>query len=480
MGVLIMPKKHLAIIGHGMAGSRLLDELISRRATSRYSITVFGEEPGHAYNRILLSKVLSGGDPDAIKLRADNWHGHEDVRVMPNSRIERVSPADRTLHVSDGSTMPYDVAVIATGSRPFVPRVEGVAGADGRPKPGVFAYRTLDDVLQMRSKSRPGDSAVVLGGGLLGLEAAKALCDIGLHVTVIHLAPVLMETQLDENGGRMLQRLIEQQGIFVRCGRTISKVLGDQQVRGVVLDDGTTLAADMVVFACGIRPRVDIAQSSNIPVNRAIVVNDTLATHVPGVYAVGECAEHRGQVYGIVTPIWEQCEILADVLCGTRPGARYTGSKLYTRLKVAGIEVASMGLIKPELSTDRTIQIVEDEAQVYRKLIMRDGRLIGAQLVGETSAAGQLIQLFDSGDPLPANPLEVLCSYSAGGGSAIASRQICNCNNVSEATIVDCIKNGCTSLESIGDTTRAGTGCGSCKSQLVTLIRKHASPVTSS
>jgi nitrite reductase (NADH) large subunit len=473
-----MPKKHLAIVGHGMAGSRLLDELIARRATSRYRITVFGEEPGAAYNRILLSKVLCGEDPDAIRLCADDWRGHEDVRVVANSRIERVSAAERTLHASDGTTVPYDVAVLATGSRPFVPRVDGVNDANGRPKLGVFAYRTLDDVLQMRSASRPGDSAVVLGGGLLGLEAAKALCDIGLHVTIVHLAPVLMETQLDETGGRMLQRRIEQQGVFVRCGRTIARVLGDQNVRGVALDDGTVLAADMVVFACGIRPRIDIARSSNIPVNRAIVVNDTLATHVPGVYAVGECAEHRGQIYGIVTPIWEQCQILADVLCGTRPGARYVGSKLYTRLKVAGIEVASMGATRPEVSTDRTIQIIEDEQCIYRKLVIRENRLIGVQLVGDTSAAGQLIQLFDSGAPLPESPLEAFCAYSASGAATAASRPVCNCNNVSEATLVEFIRNGCSSVETLGAATRAGTGCGSCKSQLLTLIRKHAAPVT--
>ncbi|MDB5328582.1 MAG: nasD [Phycisphaerales bacterium] len=469
-----MPKKHLAIIGHGMAGSRLLDELLARNATQRYTISIYGEEPGHAYNRIMLSKVLGGGDADAIRLRPADWHGGDDVKVLPNVRVDRIAAADRTLHTQDGQAIPYDVVVMATGSKPFVPPIPGTLNDDKKIKAGVFAYRTMDDVLQMRSKSRPGDAAVVLGGGLLGLEAAKALLDIGLHVTVVHLAPVLMDTQLDEAGGKMLQRLIERQGIFVRCGTTIKEITGEHQVRGVTLTDGTTLAADMVVMACGIRPRIDLAKASGIPVNRAVLVNDTLATHIPGVYAVGECAEHRGTVYGIVTPIWDQCKTLADVLCGQGKGARYEGSKLYTRLKVAGIDVASMGITKPQLASDQTIQIMEEEKAVYRKLILRDGKLVGAHLVGETSAAGQLIQLFDRAEPMPMTPLESLCAFAVGGSGAVASRQICNCNVVSEAQIIDAITAGHASVEAVGVCTKAGTGCGSCRSQIATLVRKHA------
>ncbi|MBC7783636.1 MAG: NAD(P)/FAD-dependent oxidoreductase [Burkholderiales bacterium] len=470
-----MAKKHLVIIGHGMAGSRLLDELQSRHAGTRYRITVYGEEPGAAYNRILLSKVLGGADPDTIRMKAETWHPGDDVTLVPRTRVDRIDSANRLLHLSDGSTEPYDIAIIATGSRPFIPKIEGSVLADSSPKPGVFAYRTLDDCLQMRSKLRPGDSAVVLGGGLLGLEAAKALADNGLHVTVCHLMPTLMETQLDETGGKMLQRQIEQQGIFVRCGRTIAAILGCNQVRGVRLDDGTELAADMVVLACGIRPRVDLAQASGIPVNRGVIVNDALATAVPGVYALGECAEHRGRVYGIVTPIWEQCEALADILCATGSARRYTGSKLYSRLKVAGVDVASMGVVKPELASDQTIQIFEEQRATYRKLILREGKLIGAQLVGDTAAAGQLVQLFDRNTTIPLNPLEALCAYSAAGGStgAALDRQVCNCNTVNESAIVSAIKQGCVSVEAVGVCTRAGTGCGSCRSQIVGLIREH-------
>ena len=489
-----MRKKHLAIIGHGMAGSRLLDELIARAATDRYDITIFGEEHGAAYNRILLSKVLGGGDGDAIRLKPGEWHAGDDVNVMRGIRIDRIDAAAHLLHADDGRLIPYDITVLATGSRAFVPPIAGTRTRKNKPKLGVFAYRTLDDATNLRAQCRPGDNAVVLGGGLLGLEAAKALVDNGLHVTVVHMAASLMNTQLDAAAGRVLQTLIERQGIFVRCGRTIAEIAGDDHVRGVKLDDGTYLAADVVVLACGIRPNVDVAKASNVPTNRAALVNDTLATKVPGVYAVGECAEHRGVVYGIVTPIYEQCKVLAEVLCGRTNGdarggdaggdargdargnkpPRYTGSKLYTRLKVAGIEVASMGIVDPQLTTDRSIVVSEPDAQVYRKMILRDGRLVGAHLVGETSAAARLIGVFDKGDPVPANPLELLCDFSAGAPAA-GDRQICNCNCVSEGAILDAIRGGADSVEAIGRATRAGTGCGSCRSQLVPLLRQAAS-----
>jgi nitrite reductase (NADH) large subunit len=475
-----MPKKHLAIIGHGMAGSRLLDELLSRGAADRYTISIFGEEPGAAYNRILLSKVLGGHDREAIHLKPQEWHAGDDVNVMRGIRIDRIETDKHLLQSDDGRMIPYDIAVHATGSRAFVPPIAGTRTRKNKPKPGVFVYRTLDDALALRTKSRPGDNAVVLGGGLLGLEAAKALSDIGLHVTVLHLDGHLMNTQLDEPAGKMLQTLIERTGIFVRCGRTIKELVGDDQVRGVTLDDGTYLAADLVVMACGIRPNVDLAKASGIPVNRAVPVNDTLATQVPGVYAVGECAEHRGTIYGIVTPIWEQCKVLAEVLCGRVNGKlpRYTGSKLYTRLKVAGIEVASMGLTNPQLSSERTVQVIEPVQMIFRKMILRGDKLVGAHLVGETSAAARLIQIFDHDESVPANPLELLCDFSAAGcGASAGERQVCNCNAVSEGQIVDCIRNGAETVEAVGAATRAGTGCGSCRSQIVQLIRKNA-PVT--
>jgi nitrite reductase (NADH) large subunit len=288
------------------------------------------------------------------------------------------------------------------------------------------------------------------------------------------MARTLLNAQLDEPGGEMLGRLIERCGIFVRTGRTVDALYGDGQLGGVLLDDGTRLPADMVVLACGVRPRIEAARASAIPVNKGIIVNDGLATEVPGVYAFGECAEHRGKTYGIVAPVWEQAAVLADVLSGARPHSRYRGSKLYSRLKVAGVDVASMGLLEPELETDDVLQIAEPRRDAYRKLIVRERRLVGAMLVGNTAAAGSLVQLFDRGDPLPEDPLEALCTFR--GAAPATERMVCNCHKVTEGALCDAIAAGAASVAALGETTRAGTGCGSCKTELAQLVAKHAKP----
>ena len=275
----------------------------------------------------------------------------------------------------------------------------------------------------------------------------------------------------------MLARQIERHGIFTRTGRTLESIYGDERVTGVVLDDGLTLSTDMVVLACGVRPRIDIGKASGLPVNKGIVVNDALATEVPGVYAFGECAEHRGRTYGIVTPVWEQAAVLADVLTGTQPQDRYRGSKLYTRLKVAGVDVASMGVQEPELERDEVLQIVEDRRDSYRKLIIRDGQLVGAMLVGNTAATATLVQLFDRGDTLPEDPLELLCQVRSSVPST--ERVVCNCNKVTEGALIEAIAAGSDSIEAIGECTRAGTGCGSCKSELTQLLRANSKKVVS-
>jgi nitrite reductase (NADH) large subunit len=287
----------------------------------------------------------------------------------------------------------------------------------------------------------------------------------------------LMNAQLDGIAGEMLSRQIEHAGIFVRTGRTIESVYGEERVRGIILDDGTNLAADMIVLACGVRPRIDVAKRSGLPVNKGILVNDSLATAVPSVYAFGECAEHRGKLYGIVTPVWEQAAVLADVLSGSKPQSRYRGSKLYARLKVAGVDVASMGSIEPELASDQIFQIVEERNNAYRKLILRDGKLVGAMLVGNTLATAALVQLYDRGDPLPADPLEVLCRPTA--VATPAERIICNCHKVNEKTLRDAIAAGAETVAALSESTKAGTGCGSCKAdlgQLITTLKKAAAP----
>src|SRR5580698_698730 len=248
-------KKRLAIVGNGMATCRLLDELLQRDALARYEVVVFGAERGGAYNRILLSKVLGGDDPDAIVTKPPAWYAARGVQLHDGVSVRRLDTGGKLIETEDGAQHRYDIAVLATGSQPTVPPLDGMTNPRGDLRPGVFIYRTMDDCLQMRARARAGDSAVVLGGGLLGLEAAKVLSDAGLHVTVVHAARTLLNAQLDELGGEMLERQIEAHGIFVRTGRTIEAVLGDgagdEVINGVRLDDDKTLAADLLVLACG-------------------------------------------------------------------------------------------------------------------------------------------------------------------------------------------------------------------------------------
>jgi nitrite reductase (NADH) large subunit len=498
-----LSKKRLAIIGNGMATCRLLDELLARGASSRYEITVYGEEPGGTYNRILLSKVLGGEAEDAIVTKDAAWFEANGVRLRSGVMVKRLDTARKLVETSDGRQERYDTAVFATGSQPLVPPIEGATIAGGELRPGVFVYRTMADCVAMRDYARTASSAIVLGGGLLGLEAAKVLGDAGLHVTVVHARETLMNAQLDPMAGEMLARQMERFGIFIRLGRTIEGVHGrvddgvlapvndvrvdqgpegaaeddDRPIGSVTLDDDRHLPADMLVLACGVRPRIDVARASGLPINKGIIVNDALATEVPGVYALGECSEHRGQLYGVVAPAWEQAAVLADVLTGspTPVGqqARYQGSKLYVRLKVAGVDVATMGTMDPEFETDDVLEVVEQRRSAYRKIIMRDGKLVGAMLVGNTEAAASLVQLFDRGDAMPTDPLEALCPAMKGGAAAPGERVVCNCNKVTEGTIQQHVANGCDSVEAVGAACRAGTGCGSCKNDIARIVARH-------
>jgi len=280
-----------------------------------------------------------------------------------------------------------------------------------------------------------------------------------------------MNAQLDRLGGQMVRRAVEKMGLFVRTNTSATEILGSDCAEGVRLTTGEVLPADLVVFACGIVPRIEVAKTSGIPVNRGVVVNDRLSTAVPGVYAVGECAEHEGKLYGLVEPIWDQCAVLADVLTGANPRARYSGSRMYARLKVVGVEVASMGLVEGERDTDEVVQVIEDRKGIYRKLIIRDGKLAGAMLVGCAEAAPVLIQLFDRGELLPPNRLDVLAS--PGGGLTTSDPEVCNCHHITEGTLVEAIKGGATTLSTLSACTKAGTGCGTCRGQLTGLLLKH-------
>jgi nitrite reductase (NADH) large subunit len=464
-------KQRLVVIGNGMAGARLVEDVLARGGGERFEIVVFGDEPYGNYNRILLSGVLSGThDPKDIFINPLTWYAENGIRLHAGVRVTRIDRAARKVHGANGAVEEYDALVIATGSAPFVPPIDGLRNEAGDFKEGVFVFRTLDDCDRITKRAASARRAAVIGGGLLGLEAARGLLNLGLEVHVIHLMPHLMEVQLDGMAGSILKRTLERMGVYVHLEKATTAALGNGHVTGLAFKDGTTLDADLVVISAGIRPNVQLAREAGLTVERGIVVGDDLrSANDPHIYAVGECAQHRGQVYGLVAPLWEQTQVLADRLTGRNPQAVYTGSKVSTKLKVMGIELAVMGEKEPGSDQDDVVTYAEPSRGIYKKLIVRDGRLAGAIVLGDGSIAPALLQAFDRGTRLPENRAEMLFPLAADGAPALRVAdmaddvQVCNCNGVSKGQIMSAAQAGCRTLKAVCDKTRAGTGCGSCK-----------------
>ncbi|MGY1821885.1 nitrite reductase large subunit NirB [Geodermatophilus sp. SYSU D00079] len=463
-------RARLVVVGNGMAGARFVEEVLERGGGEQFRITVFGDEPHGNYNRIMLSPVLAGeSHEDDIVLNSHDWYADNGVTLRAGVRVERIDVAAKAVHGSDGSVTPYDHLVLATGSSSFIPPMAGVRTGDGGLLPGVYGFRTIDETRAMLAATRSCTRAVVMGGGLLGLEAARALQGHGLHVELVHAAPWLMNAQLDAEAGAILKRSVESLGITVHLDVLATEVLGDGHVEGVVLADGRRLDCDLLVVAAGVRPNTDLAVRSGLEVQRAVVVDDQLRTEEPDVYAIGECAQHRGEVYGLVAPAWEHATVLADVLTGTDPDAEYHGSRTATKLKVAGVDVATMGINTPERDDDEFLVISEPKRGVHLSVVIRDDRLVGATLLGDTRKVAFLTQAFDRGAPLPEERIRLLVDLSDGAAEVgiaemPADSQVCNCNGVSKGDICGAVSGGCSSVGEVMDRTRAGKGCGSCKS----------------
>ena len=461
------------MVGNGMAGARLVDELLRR--DPGLAVTVVGAEDRPAYNRVLLSDVLAGrrqaqeidlpGPTAAVR--------HLGVRALAVDR------AARTITTAAG-VLAYDRLVLATGSTAVVPPVHGIAGPDGRLLAGVHVFRTLDDCDAILAATGRARRAVVVGGGLLGLEAARGLLGHGLEVEVVHAAGHLLDTQLDAAGGAVLQRAVAGLGIGVHLGARAVEVTGRRHVTGVRLADGCQVDGDLVVLACGVRPEVALARAAGLAVGRGVLVDDRLATDDPRVYAVGECAEHRGQVYGLVAPAWEQAAVLADVLTGR--AASYPGSRSVARLKAAGLDVAAMGETAPEPADSGDgleVLVWSDPArQVYKKLVVRDGVVTGAVLLGDLSTAGAVTQAYDRATPLPAGRLHLLF---AGLGAASPAEPadgdvVCTCNAVTAGALRAC---GARTVGEAALATRATTGCGTCAGPVAALLATTPEPLRS-
>ncbi|MEV4514760.1 nitrite reductase large subunit NirB [Dactylosporangium sp. NPDC049525] len=468
-------KQRLVVVGNGMAGARAVEEILERGGRDQFNVTMFGEEPYGNYNRIMLSNVLSGAEEeDGIFLNSLPWYATNGIDLRAGVRVERIDRFAKVVLDSQGTELRYDKLIVATGSRPFIPPIEHMHHPKRGYHQGVFTFRTIDDTRGMIRYARDHERAVVIGGGLLGLEAARGLQQYGVAVTLVHAAGHLMNAQLDAQGGAILKASVERLGITVELAARTVAVEGKDKVQGVRFADGRVIACDMVVVAAGIRPNTTLAEVSGLVVERGIVVDDQLrCVDEPDIYAVGECVQHRGETYGLVAPLWEQARVLADHVTGADPTAAYHGSRTATKLKVAGVDVAAMGITTPAPG-DEFVVFSEPSRGVYKSVIIRDDRLVGATLLGDVGKVGYLMQAFDQGLPLPEERVRLLFDLGGPTDSESAAElapeaQVCNCNGVSKAAIVDATAVTKT-LSGVMDRTRAGKGCGSCKSLVKQIV----------
>jgi nitrite reductase (NADH) large subunit len=472
-----MNKQRLVVVGNGMAGARAVEEVLARGGGELFDIVMFGDEPYGNYNRIMLSNVLSGvQDIDEIYINPMDWYTENNITLHAGAMVTEIDRAAKVVQSANGIREPYDKLLIATGSRSFIPPMEGVNGADGKLKPGVFGFRSMDDTTGIIARAAGSKVAAVIGGGLLGLEAARGLLNHGCEVHVIHLGAHLMDAQLDTTGGLLLRQAMEAMGVKVHLQKATTSVLGEGSVTGLRFKDGGELACDMLVVAAGIRPNKEIGIRAGLTVERAIVTDDHMrSVDDMNVYVVGECAQHRGRVYGLVAPLWDQAKVFAEQITGLNHKAAYHGSKLATKLKVMGVELASMGITDPKEERDEMIQFTEPKKGTYKKLIVRDGRLVGAILMGDISKAAYLMQAFDRDSPLPDERLSLMFDIGTPSQKVTldempADAQVCNCNGVSKAAIGACVAGGARTPSAVMNATRAGKGCGSCKSLVNELV----------
>lgn len=466
-----MGKKQLVLVGNGMAGVRAIEEILSV-AKDEFQITIFGAEPHPNYNRILLSKVLQGDtDIKDITLNDWDWYEENNIQLYTNETVIKVDTENKTVITDADRIQPYDELILATGSVPFI---LPIPGAD---KKGVTAFRDIKDTDTMLAASKQYKKAAVIGGGLLGLEAARGLLNLGMDVSVIHLAPFLMERQLDATAGRLLQNELEKQGMTFLLEKQTEEIVGDDRVEGLRFKDGTSIEADLVVMAVGIRPNTTLGAESGIPVNRGIIVNDYMQTEIPHIYAVGECAEHRGIAYGLVAPLYEQAKVLAKHMCGieTKP---YEGSVLSTQLKVSGVEVFSAGDFN-ESEEKKAIKVFDEQDGIYKKIVLRGNQIVGAVLFGDSSEGNRLFSMIQKeADISETSKISILQPLSQEAGTSITAAMsddeiICGCNGVSKGAIIQAIQEkGCSSTDEIKACTGASRSCGGCK-PLVEEILQH-------
>ena len=463
---------HLVVIGNGMAGCRAVEELLARDA-GRYRVTIFGAEPHVNYNRIMLSPVLAGEKTfEEIVINDRAWYADNGVELISADPVTHIDRSAKTVTARSGHRVSYDKLLIATGSDPFIIPVPG------KDLPGVITFRDMLDVDRMLIAAAKGGAAVVIGGGLLGLEAAHGLSLRGMNVTVLHIMPTLMERQLDEAAGWLLKSALEGRGQTVLTNADTAEIVGNARVEGVRLKDGTLIPASLVVMAVGIRPSVALARDAGLAIGRGIQVNDHMVTSDSDILAVGECVEHDGNVYGLVAPLWDMCRALADGLVDTHTG--YRGSVTSTKLKVAGLDVFSAGDFSGGAGAEDII-LRDASRGIYKRIVVADDKVIGAVLYGDTGDGSWYFDLMKKAENISAfrDMLVFGQSYALGGGQsdplkAVAAlsddAEICGCNGVSKAKVIACINSGAGTLDAVRATCKASASCGSCTSLVESLL----------
>ncbi|MCK1993479.1 NAD(P)/FAD-dependent oxidoreductase [Peribacillus muralis] len=452
-----MTKKKLVLIGNGMAGVRCIEEILKIKP-DKFEVTVFGSEPHPNYDRIQLSNVLQGATTiDEMTINDWNWYKDNNITLFSGETVTNIDTTKHIIYSDTNREVGYDQLILATGSIPFILPIKG---AD---KKGVTAFRNIEDCEKMIEYSKNRNKAAVIGGGLLGLEAARGLLNLGMQVDVIHLSQYLMDRQLDPTAGKMLQRELESQGMNFYLGKQTQEVLGEIDVKGLRFSDGEEISADLVVMAVGIKPNVAMARNCGIPVNRGIIVDDYMETRIPNIYAVGECAEHRGMVYGLVAPLYEQGKVLAKRICGME-GKAYEGSVLSTKLKVSGVDVFSAGEIFEDEQT-KSIKEFNEWNGTYKKVSIRNGKISGAVLFGDTKESNNLLSMINKN----ADVSEYLHGGTSEPSVSLVSSMsheeiICGCNGVTKGDIVSAIESkALTSIDEVKGCTNASRSCGGCR-----------------
>jgi nitrite reductase (NADH) large subunit len=468
----IARRERLVVVGNGMAGVACVEQILKH--SQKFEITIFGDETHVNYNRIMLSSVLAGEkSPDEIVLNSLEWYEQNEIRLRLGVRVTEVDPERKTVTGNDGSVTAYDKLLLATGSSPLIPSLDWVQ------KEGVHVFRSLDDTRALLERSRAGAKAVVIGGGLLGLEAARGLQVQGCDVTVVHLMDRLMERQLDATGGGYLKAKMECMGVKVLVSRSTTEILGDRKAEGVAFKEGPSVEADFVVVAAGIRPNTELGRKAGLQVNRGIVVNDYMETSNPDIFAVGECVEHKGICYGLVKPLFEQGKVLAATITGNK-GPVYEGTILAAKLKIMGVDVYSAGDFNENAPGTEAIRYEDPALGIYKKLTLRDGKLVGVILVGDISDSHRYMEWLRTGTDLTKMRRHLLFPAPVADTGLDTAQMpdhetVCGCMGVTKGSIIHAIhEKGVNTLSQLKECTRASTGCGSCTELCQQLLKAVA------